>query len=114
MFTVLVTAHLIMTEIIHAGWVKKITMRHLPEGHPRDFVKLGRPSAIVSVALVVVGMAFVVYKGDRIKGIDFSGGDEVTLQYGEQLDVAQIRHVADAKPDRGSHPDLHQRGQRRP
>jgi SecD/SecF fusion protein len=96
MFTVLVTAHLIMVEIIHVGWVKQIKMRHLLKSIHVDFINWGKPAAIASVLLVLVGMGVVVYKGNSIKGIDFSGGDEVTLQYGSQVDVAQIRQVAEA------------------
>ena len=38
----------------------------------------------------------VVVKGNRIYGIDFSGGDVVSIQYKQKLDIGQVRHVATA------------------
>ena len=37
--------------------------------------------------IVILGMGVVLYQGNRIFGIDFSGGDVVTLRYHERLDV---------------------------
>ena len=96
MFTVLVTAHLIMTEIIQVGWLKQFTMRHLLKSIHVDFVKLGRPAAIASVLLVLVGVGDVAYKGHRIYGIDFAGGDEINLSFQQPLDFAKVRQVAQA------------------
>ena len=98
MFTVLITAHLIMEEIIGAGWVKKITMRHLLKSIHMDFVRYGKPAAIISVALVVVGVADVIYQGNHIYGIDFAGGDVVKMQFQQKpdADTAKVTQAAAA------------------
>jgi SecD/SecF fusion protein len=95
MFSVLITAHLIMELLIDSGWVKKITMRHLIKAIHVDFVKFGVPAFAGSWTIVLLGLGVVFYQGNRIFGIDFSGGDVVTMQYKERLDVAKIRQVAD-------------------
>ncbi|MGH7997296.1 MAG: protein translocase subunit SecF, partial [Opitutaceae bacterium] len=97
MFTVLVTAHLLMEWIIEAGWVKKLRMRHLI-GHRVgvDFIRYGRPSFICSWLLVLISFAVVIYKGSRSFGIDFTGGDQVTMQFHQRLGIAQIRATAAA------------------
>ena len=94
LFSVLITAHLVMEEIISAGWIKKITMRHLLNTLHVDFIKYGRPAFIGSWLVVLIGVVVIAYKGSAIYGIDFSGGDVVTLQYKQHLDISQIRTVA--------------------
>jgi SecD/SecF fusion protein len=96
MFTVLVTAHLIMELLIESGTVKKIRMGHLIKAIHVDFIRFGKPAFIGSGLLVIIGMATVFYQGSSIFGVDFSGGDVVTLQYSERLDVGKVREVADA------------------
>jgi SecD/SecF fusion protein len=96
MFTVLITAHLLMELLIDSGTIKKITMRHLLKSIHVDFVKYGKPAFIGSGLLVVVGMGVTFYEGSAIFGVDFSGGDVVTVRYKERLDVGDIRNVADA------------------
>jgi SecD/SecF fusion protein len=95
MFSVLITAHLIMELLIDSGWVKKITMRHLIKAIHVDFVKFGVPAFAGSWTIVLLGLGVIFYQGNRIFGIDFSGGDVVTMQYKERLDVAKVRQVAD-------------------
>jgi SecD/SecF fusion protein len=96
MFSVLVTAHLIMELLIDSGTVKKITMRHLLKAIHVDFVRFGVPAFAGSWLIVLLGLGVVFYQGNRIFGIDFSGGDVVTMQYKDRLDVSKIREVADA------------------
>jgi SecD/SecF fusion protein len=43
MFSVLITAHLIMELLIDSGILKKITMRHILKAIHVDFVKYGLP-----------------------------------------------------------------------
>jgi len=96
MFSVLITAHMVMELLIDSGTVKKITMRHLLKSIHVDFIKFGRPAFIGSWMLVLLGVAVVAYKGNRIYGIDFAGGDQVSVQYHQQIDIAKIRQVAEA------------------
>jgi SecD/SecF fusion protein len=96
MFSVLVTAHLIMEEIIAAGWLKKLKMRHILKNIHVDYIKYGKLAFVGSWLLVLTGIAVVAYKGSNIYGIDFSGGDVVSMQYSQNLDISDIRQVAQA------------------
>jgi SecD/SecF fusion protein len=78
MFSVLITAHLIMELLIDSGTLKKIRMRHLLKAIHVDFVRYGKPAFIGSGLLVILGMAVTFYQGSNIFGVDFSGGDVVT------------------------------------
>jgi SecD/SecF fusion protein len=61
-----------------------------------DFVKFGLPAFAGSWTIVLLGLGVIFYQGNRIFGIDFSGGDVITVQYKERIEDAQIRSVADA------------------
>jgi SecD/SecF fusion protein len=82
--------------LIESGWVKHITMRHLLKSIHVDFVRYGRPAFICSWLLVLLGLGVVIFKGPRIYGIDFAGGDEIRMQYHHQVGIADIRKIADA------------------
>lgn len=94
LFSVLITGHMLMEMLVDAG-LQKITMRRMLGDLKVDFVKYGKPAAIGSVALVLVSIAYVVYQGDRIYGIDFAGGDQITANFTTKIDAAAIRRVAE-------------------
>ena len=96
LISVLITAHMLMEILIESGFLKKFTMRRMLKNLNVDFIKYGKPAALGSVLLVVIGLAVVFYKGDRIYGIDFAGGDVISVQFKERLDTAKIRSVANA------------------
>ncbi len=96
LFSVLITGHLLMELLIESSALKRMTMRRMLKDLNVDFVKYGKPAAIGSVLLVVASLAVVVYKGDRIYGIDFSGGDQVTANFTQKIDAAKIRDLAKA------------------
>ncbi|HTJ79302.1 MAG TPA: protein translocase subunit SecD [Rariglobus sp.] len=96
LFSVLVTAHLVLEMLIEAAWVKKITMRRILKEIHVDFIKYGKAAFIGGWLLVLLGVAVVIYKGDKIYGIDFAGGDVVTVEFQQKLDSAEIRKIAQA------------------
>jgi SecD/SecF fusion protein len=95
MFTVLVLCHILMEWLIEKEIVKKMPMLHFLHTENFDFIRYAKPSFIVSWTIVILGMCVVFYKGHSIFGVDFAGGDVVTLAYHQRLDPAQIRTVAD-------------------
>jgi SecD/SecF fusion protein len=97
LISVLITAHMLMEFLIESGWIKKMTMRHLLKNINVDFIKYGKPAFIGSWIIVLIGLGVVAYKGKAIYGIDFAGGDVVTLTYKQRLDPGQIRSVATAE-----------------
>ncbi len=63
MFTVLVTAHLVMELLIDSGTIKKLRMGHILKALHADFVKYGLPSFIGSWTIVLLGLCVVFYQG---------------------------------------------------
>ncbi len=96
LISVLITAHMVMEFLLESGWVKRLTMRHLLKNISVDFIKYGKPAFISSWLVVLLGIGVVLYKGSDIYGIDFAGGDEISLQFTEQIDLAGIREAAAA------------------
>ncbi|MES1194870.1 MAG: protein translocase subunit SecF, partial [Opitutus sp.] len=94
LFSVLITGHMLMELLIDSDFLKKITFRRMLGDLNVDFVKYGKPCAIGSIALVVISIAYVFYQGDRIYGIDFAGGDQITATFTQKIDTAQIRELA--------------------
>lgn len=96
MFSVLVTSHLIMEWLIEGDTVKTFPMMHLLHTEKVDFIKYGKPAFIGSWLIVLLGVVVVFSKGDRIYGVDFAGGDVVSISFKQRLEPGQIRTVADA------------------
>jgi len=94
LFSVLITGHMLMEMLVDAG-LQKITMRRMLGDLKVDFVKYGKPAAIGSVALVLISLGYVAYQGDRIYGIDFAGGDQITANFTTKIDAGAIRRVAE-------------------
>jgi len=96
MFSVLITSHLVMEWLIEKEIIKKFPMMHLLKTNNLDFLKYGKPAFIGSWLIVLLGVGVIVYKGERVYGVDFAGGDVVNVAFKQRLEPAQIRAVADA------------------
>lgn len=96
MFSVLITGHFITEWLVDREFVKKIPMRSFIKSIKIDFLRFGRPAFITSWLVVLLGLGVVFMKGDRIYGIDFAGGDQITVDFKERITAAQIRDVMDA------------------
>ncbi len=63
-----------------------------------DFLSMRVMGLVVSLVIIVAGGFAVVTKGDALLGVDFKGGDALTMTYTQPVDIAKIRAaVRDAK-----------------
>lgn len=97
MFAALVISRLFLDVAINGGFLKKMTMFSVLQNTKYDFLKYAKPAFIASWLLIVVGMVAVGVRGDKIYGIDFTGGDEVTLTFTEKLPLEAVRQAAAAQ-----------------
>ncbi|MDB6168895.1 MAG: protein-export rane protein SecD [Verrucomicrobia bacterium] len=95
LFSVLITAHLVMEMLIESNFLKRFTMRRMLKDLHIDFVKYGKPAFIGGWLIVALGVGVVLYKGDRIYGIDFAGGEVISIEFNQRLDIAKVRQVAE-------------------
>jgi SecD/SecF fusion protein len=56
-----------------------------------DFLRLRGAGLGLSFALILAGAIAVYMQGEALLGVDFKGGDSVTLTYKEQVEVGQLR-----------------------
>ena len=96
MFAALVISRLFLNLAIYGGFVKKMPMFSVLENTNYDFLKYAKGAFIASWIVVLAGVATVVIKGKDIYGIDFTGGDQVTLSFKKTVAPADVRKVAAA------------------
>jgi SecD/SecF fusion protein len=56
-----------------------------------DFLKFRGMGLILSLVIIAAGAAAVAIKGQSLLGVDFKGGDSVTLTYSQPVEVGQLR-----------------------
>jgi SecD/SecF fusion protein len=61
-----------------------------------DFMAYGRRALIISSLLAAVSVLAIVLKGNKIYGIDFTGGDEIILSYEEPPSIGEVYSLAAA------------------
>jgi SecD/SecF fusion protein len=94
MFSVLITSHLIMEWLIEGEIIKKFPMLHFLHTEKTDFVKYGKPAFIASWCVVLIGIGVVFMKGQKIYGIDFAGGDVISVSYKQEPNLSEVRNIA--------------------
>lgn len=90
-FCALVVTKLLLELFIEGEIIKNFRMNVWAKVPSFDYLKFARPAFAVSWLIVLVGIGMVAYKGHRIYGIDFVGGDEVTLSYDTAISTGDIR-----------------------
>jgi SecD/SecF fusion protein len=91
LFTALVVTRLIFDWMLAKNWLKSLPMMHVIRTTKIDFMRLAKPAFTVSWLLIVIGMGYGVYRGKSAFGVDFVGGDNLTLKFAETLDVEAYR-----------------------
>ncbi len=96
MFAAVVVSKLVLELLVHSGTVKNIRMFSVLQNTNFDFLKYAKPAFIGSWVIIAIGLATVLYKGKDVYGIDFVGGDTVSLAFSQRVEVGQIRAAAEA------------------
>ena len=58
-----------------------------------DFLRLRGMGLLVSLIILVLGAIAVSMRGESLLGVDFRGGDAVTMTYQQPVEVGQLREV---------------------
>jgi len=92
LFTSLVMTRLIFDYLLGRGWLNHIGMLHLIKNPHWDFMKWAKPAFIASWTIILIGMCWgIFHRGKSTMGIDFVGGDAITMSYKEKVDVEKLR-----------------------
>jgi SecD/SecF fusion protein len=93
LFTALIVGRNALGWFVDTGRLKRVSMLHLIPAQNINFLGKGFIACMVSLALLLAG-AFAFYKrGDRNFGVDFRGGDLITLSAPGKIDIGQVRHA---------------------
>jgi SecD/SecF fusion protein len=76
---------------VDSGKVKKISMLHLISSQNINFLGKGFLACMCSLALILAGATSFYIRGEKNFGVDFRGGDLVTLSSPNTIDVGQVR-----------------------
>jgi SecD/SecF fusion protein len=92
LFTALVVTRLIFDFLLNRGWLNKVGMLHIIKNPEWDFMKWTKLSYIGSAAIIVIGMGYGIFcRGSNVMGPEFAGGDSVTLNFTNKVDVDKLR-----------------------
>jgi SecD/SecF fusion protein len=58
-----------------------------------DFLKFRGFGLVLSLVIIGIGVVAVTTRGESLLGVDFKGGDAVTLTYQQPVEVGQLRDV---------------------
>ena len=94
MFCSLIISRLLLEVLVNKGWIKNLLHFNLFKETSIAFLTFRVPSFICSWLIVLAGVIALFAKGNHVLGIDFLGGEEITLTFREKLSINDIDQVA--------------------
>ncbi len=96
MFTALVVTRLIFDWLLAKNLLKSLPMLHIVKGAKFDFMRWALPAFVVSWLLIIIGTAYGIHRGRDVLGVEFAGGENVTLSFdgSHKPGVDQVRAAA--------------------
>lgn len=91
-FTALIFTRALLEMFVAMGVTRVLN----PNRNPTQiaFQHYRKPAFLVSWLIVICGIVALYQVGDKAYGIDFTGGEELTMAYEQTLDVGAIQQVA--------------------
>jgi SecD/SecF fusion protein len=91
MFTALFVTRFLFEFLLSKNLLPSLKMLHLVRGAKFDFMRWSTPAFVASWLLILVGIGYGIHRGRDVLGIEFAGGDEVTFNFTQRVDVDKIR-----------------------
>src|SRR5947209_1663252 len=91
LFTALIVGRNFFGWFVDTGRLKRISMLHLISSKNINFLGKGLLACMCSLALILAGAAAFYVRGDRNFGVDFRGGDLITLSSPATIAIGQVR-----------------------
>src|SRR5437762_3514436 len=91
LFTALIVGRNFLGWFVDTGRLKRVSMLHLISSKNINFLGKGFIACMCSLALLLAGSMAFYKRGDRNFGVDFKGGDLVTLSAPSKIDIGQVR-----------------------
>ena len=91
LFTALIVGRNIFEALVDNSRLKKVSMLHLISAQNINFLGKGFLACMCSLALIIAGATSFYLRGEKNFGVDFRGGDLITLSSPQTIDVGQVR-----------------------
>ena len=91
MFTALIVSRSCFSWIVDSGKVKKLSMLHVISSQQFNFLGKGLAAVLCSAALITAGMIAFGIRGEKNFGVDFRGGDLLTLSTAKPVALDRVR-----------------------
>lgn len=89
-FCALVLCRGMLEQLAESGHVKRLIPNINLKLPIIDFLKHTKTVFIIYGCFLLIGLAAIVLRNDKIYGIDFTGGDEITLQFEQKIPTQEI------------------------
>ena len=93
LFTALIVGRSCLGWLVDTGRLKRISMLHLISSKNINFLGKGFIACMISLALLFAGAAAFYIRGEKNFGVDFRGGDLITLSAPGKIDIGQVRNA---------------------
>ncbi|HWQ90378.1 MAG TPA: protein translocase subunit SecD, partial [Clostridia bacterium] len=100
MFTALVVTRLIFDWLLAKNIIKSLKLLSVVGETKINFLKYATPAFILSWTIILIGIAYGGYRGRDVLGVEFTGGNSITLSFAQKIDVDKLRESA-ARADVG-------------
>ncbi len=99
MYTALVVTKMLFATVANKKSEKALKMLCIIKDSKVDFVAMRKFAAIISISLIVVTWAVMIFQGvknpSNIFGVDFTGGASITYTFDKRVDVDVVRAALD-------------------
>src|SRR5881396_2497485 len=93
LFTALIVGRNALGWLVDTGRLKRISMLHLISSKNINFLGKGFIACMCSLALLLAGATAFYLRGERNFGVDFRGGDLITLSAPGKVDIGHVRNA---------------------
>ena len=89
--TALIVGRNFLSWFVDTGRLKRISMLHLISSKNINFLGKGLLACMCSLALILAGAGAFYVRGEKNFGVDFRGGDLITMSAPNKIDIGQVR-----------------------
>ncbi len=93
LFTALIVGRNCLGWFVDTGRLKHVSMLHLIPAQKINFLGKGFIACMCSLALLIAGATAFYLRGEKNFGVDFRGGDLITLSAPRTIDIGQVRQA---------------------
>jgi SecD/SecF fusion protein len=93
LFTALIVGRNCLGWFVDTGRITKVSMLHLISSKNINFLGKGFLACMCSLALLLAGVTAFYVRGEKNFGVDFRGGDLITMSAASKIDIGQVRET---------------------